>query len=339
MPQTAEAVLKDLEAKKFSPIYFLHGEEPFFIDEITNYIEENALPAAEKGFNQTILYGKEVSMMNVLENARRFPMMAQFQVVIVKEAQEMSDLGKKDAQEKLINYCKRPVPSTILVFSHKHKKIDGRTELSKILDKHAIVVESKAMYDNKIPDWIKEHCKKSGYPISEKAVRLLAEYIGNDLSRIAKEIDKIKINYQKNVEITDEMVMKHVGISKAYNIFELQTALANRDVLKANQIIAHFEANPKANPLIANISVLYGYFSKVLLFHHNKEKDNAELARILKVSPYFIKDYQQAAGSYPAHKVLQIISYLHQADLYSKGIDSAMEEGEIMKELIYKILH
>jgi len=338
MAITADTVLKDLEARKFSPLYFLHGEEPFPIDQITNWLEKKALPESERGFNQTVVYGKETSISTILESARRFPMMAQYQLIVVKEAQELPDFNRKESQERLSNYAKKPVPSTILVFAYK-KKLDGRTELTKTLDKFAVLVETKPLYDNQIPNWIRDYCKQHQFPIQEKAVHVLAEYIGNDLSRIANEIDKIRINYSAGTEITDDMVMKYVGISKEYNVFELQTALANRDVLKANQIVQYFADNTKTNPIIPVLSNLFQYFVKILLVHQHKSKPKEELAKILKVNPYFVGEYLTAAQHYSLGKTLQVISLIQQADLHVKGIDSVTEESGVMKELTYKILH
>lgn len=334
-----DQVLKDLQENKYAPLYFLHGEEPFYIDRVSDFIEKNALTDAEKGFNQHIFYGKDVQLRTVLENARRFPMMAQRQVIIVKEAQELSELKQKAGQSALSNYAKKPVPSTVLVFCHKHKKIDARTELAKTIDKQAILVESKKLYDNQVPDWIKSYCTSQGCSIGGKATMMLSEYIGNDLSRIANEIDKLLISHDKSKEITEEVVTKQVGISKEHNVFELQSALAKRDVLKANQIISYFESNIKNNPIIPMISMLFSYFSKVLLVHHNQGKNQKELAGLLRVNPYFVKEYLLAARNYPLGKTVAVIEELHQADLKSKGVEASISEGQLMKELVYKILH
>jgi DNA polymerase-3 subunit delta len=286
-----------------------------------------------------VIYGKDASIRQILETARRFPMMAQRQVVLVKEAQEIQDLKKKQGQDALAAYAKVPVPSTVLVFAHKHKKLDGRAEVSKILDKQAILMETKRLYDNQVSGWVKDYCKGKNVPISEKACVLMAEHIGNNLSRIANEIDKILISLEKGKEITDAVVAQQVGVSKEYNVFELQTALAQKDVLKANQIISYFEANPKDNPIIPMISSLFGYFSKVLIMHHQQDKSPNELAAQLKVNPYFLKEYQVAKRNYTLPKTVKVIEYLHEADLRSKGVNSNMDEGAILKELIYKILH
>ena len=208
MAQKPDEVLKSLKEGKYSPLYFLHGDEAFYIDQISNYIEKHGLSDAEKGFNLHVMYGKDVQMQTILENARRFPMMAQRQVIIVKEAQEIADLKQKAGQEKLKAYAEKPVPSTVLVFSHKHKKIDARSALAKALGKFAILVETKKMYDNQLPDWVKSYCMQQGHTISVKAANMLAEFIGNDLSRLSKEIEKLLIGYEKGKEITEDVVTK-----------------------------------------------------------------------------------------------------------------------------------
>ncbi|MEH0155306.1 DNA polymerase III subunit delta [Limibacter armeniacum] len=340
MAQTAESVLKDLEAKKFAPLYFLQGDEPYFIDSITEFIEQNALTEAERSFNQSVVYGKDVTMNQVLESARRFPMMAMRQVLIVKEAQGIQDIGRKAAQEQLITYAQNPVPSTVLVFAFKNKSLDGRSQLKKTLEKHAVFVDSKKLYDNKVPSWIKQHCKLKGFNIKDRAVGLLADHIGNDLARIANELDKMMLNYEDgSVEITETMISKHVGISREYNVFELQSALGKKEVFKANQILNYFEANPKNNPVIPIISMLFSYFSKVMLVHQNRSLPKNELARLLGVNPYFVSEYMLASQNYPLNTTLNIIKYLHQADLQSKGVESVASESQLLKELVFKIMH
>ncbi|UZR94437.1 DNA polymerase III subunit delta [Chondrinema litorale] len=339
MAVSAFDILNELKKGKYAPLYFLYGDEPFFIDKISEYIEEHALTISEKGFNQTIIYGKDLSIGKLLESARSFPMMAKRQVIIIKEAQAFQDISKKDGQDLLAKYAQNPTPTTILVFCYKHKKPDARTEMFKVLNKHAVLVESKKIYDDKLPGWIKQYFKEINYSIQEKAAFMMAEFIGNDLSRITNEADKMVINYPENTELTSEHILKHIGISKEFNVFELQTALAKKDVLKANKIINYFASNPKDNPLIPIISLLYNYFTKILLLHDNKGASKDELARKLRISPYFLTEYQTAARNYPVSKVLNNIHYIHQADLYSKGIESVKKDSAILKELIFKILH
>ena len=266
--------------------------------------------------------------------------MAERQVVIVKEAQELPDLAK-EAGEKFLNaYIQNPLPSTILVFCHKYKTLDGRKSLGKNMDKYCVLVNTKKMYDNQLPEWINKFIAEKGAKINPKAALLLAENIGNDLSRLANEIEKLLINIKDKKEIDELLVEKYVGISKDYNVFELQKALTNRDVVKANRIINYFEANTKNNPIIPTLAALFGFFNKILLVHGSEDKSDGGIAKTLGVNPFFAKDYTAAARSFPVQKAINVIHYLHEADLRSKGIGSAtMEEGQIMKELIFKILH
>lgn len=340
MPQKPEQVLASLKKRQFAPVYFLQGEETFYIDLISDYIEKHALAEHEKGFNQMVLYGKDITVGNLLTQARRFPMMAERQVIIVKEAQDIQDLGREEAQKLLESYMERPVPSTILVINHKYKSLDGRKSLAKTIDAKAILVDSRKLYDNKIPEWITGYVKEKEYSIHPGATQLLADFIGNDLSRLSNEIDKLLINFKEKTEINADMVQKYVGISKEFNSFELQKALIGRDVLKANQIIQYFEANPKSNPLIQVVATLFSFFSKVLLAHDSKDKSDAGLAKALGVNPFFVKDYIQAMRTYPLLKVIRIIHHLRTADLQSKGVDAGQAtEGQILKELVFKILH
>ncbi|MDQ3393979.1 MAG: DNA polymerase III subunit delta [Bacteroidota bacterium] len=340
MVQTPEKVLKDLQNNQYAPIYFLQGEEPYYIDLIVNYIEKNALSEVEKGFNQLVLYGKDVAMSTVITNARRYPMMSQRQVVIVKEAQEIQDIGKEEGLKLLDNYLKNPLPSTILVFAHKYKSIDGRKAIGKTLENLAVVVSTKKLYENQLPEWIQAFVKSKGYGIEPKAVQMLADNIGNNLERLANEIDKVLINFQPGIVLNPDIIQKLVGISKEYNVFELQKALGTRNVLKVNQIIQYFESNPKNNPLIPIIALLFGFYTKLLLIHHAKDKSERGLASALQINPYIIKEYIFAAKNYPMEKVIDNIHFLSSADLHSKGVDiSYVSEGQILKELVFKLLH
>jgi DNA polymerase III subunit delta len=340
MPSTAESVIKELKNGKYAPVYFLQGEEPYYIDLISDYIEKNCLQDTEKSFNQTILYGKDASVNIILQNAKRFPMMSERQVVIVKEAQEVSDFGKEKTDEFLTAYIQKPLPSTVLVFCYKYKTLDARKKLTKEIDKHCVLVNSKKLYDNELPAWINSYYSEKKYKITPKACNMLADYIGNNLSRIANETEKLLINIKAGEEINEDLIEKYVGISKEFNVFELQKALGKKDVYKANQIINYFESNPKNNPIIPIISLLFSFFSKLLLVHGADDKSESGLARVLGVNPYFAKDYSQAARVYSAQKVAEIIHDLRKADLMSKGIDNiSATEGQILKELVFKILH
>lgn len=349
MPHTPESILADIKQNKYAPVYFLQGEEPFFIDSIADYIENNALNESERGFNQVVLYGKDTDMGTVLSNAKRYPMMSDRQVVIVKEAQEIRDLQKnikekingKEVEVNLLEeYVKNPLPSTILVLCHKYKTLDGRKSLAKNIDKYAVLVNSKKLYDNQLPDWINKFISSKGYKINTKASMLLAEFLGNDLSKINNEVEKLSISLKQGSEIDENTVLNNIGISKEYNIFELQAALGKRDVLKANRIINHFAANPKENNAISVVANLYGYFSKVMLVHTSADKNDRALAPLLEVHEFFVKDYKSAAQNYPIDKLYQVISSLRTADLQKKGVlADSMEDGDIMKELVFKILH
>ncbi len=340
MPQDAQVVLKALKNGDFAPIYFLQGDEPYYIDAISDFIEHNALPEQERGFNQVIMYGKGTNLSQVLGNARRFPMMAERQVVIVKEAQELDDINKKEGLELLSAYLKNPLPSTILVFCHKYKSVDGRKAAGKLINEKAVLVTTKKLWDNQLPDWVSAYVKSLGCDIQHKAVHMLVDYIGNNLDRLTGEIDKLLLNFKDKVTIDEQMVQKFVGISKEYNVFELQKALAQRDVLKANKIINYFEANPKNNPIIPIIALVFSFYSKVLVVHASKDKSENGLASVLKVKPFAAREYLAASRQYPAQKVMQNIHFLRQADLHSKGVGAAaMPQGELMKELVFKLLH
>jgi len=338
----AEDILKDLKNRKYKPVYLLHGEEPYYIDLVGSYVEHKLLSEAEKGFNQTVLYGKDTDVMTVLNAAKRYPMMADYQVVLVKEAQEMK-WGKDDDDKKsinpLLNYLENPLPSTILVFCYKYGKFDKRKKTYKAIEKHGLVYESAPLYDSKIPGWIENFISDKGYKASQQATLMLSEYLGNDLSKIANELEKLMLNVAPGQEITLDLIHNNIGISKEYNVFELQTALGKKDVLKVNRIINYFEANPKSNPIVLMLGNLNNYFSKVLAYHYVKDKSQQNLARELGVNPYFVKDYEMAARNYNYGKAMEIIAYLREYDLKSKGVESTADDGALMKELMFKILH
>lgn len=339
---TANDIIKDVKNRKCKPLYMLHGEEPYFIDHISNYMENHILSDAEKGFNQTVLYGKDTDIMTVLNAAKRYPMMADYQVIIVKEAQDMK-WGKEDGDKKGINpvlsYLENPLSSTILVFCYKYGKFDKRKKAYKAIDKNGVVFESVSLYDNKIPGWIETYATEKKYRISAQAAAMLCEYLGNDLSKIANELDKLMLNIAAGQEIGLKDVQDNIGISKEYNVFELQSALIRRDVLKANQIINYFEANPKANPIVLILGNLNNFFSKVLLYHYVKDKSQQNVARELGVNHYFIKDYEQAARNFDYYRSTQIIGWLREYDLKSKGVNSNASHGDLLKELVFKVLH
>ena len=339
---TAKEILTDLKNRKFKPLYLLQGEEPYFIDVISDYIEHNALSEAERGFNQSVFYGKDTDLMTVLNAAKRYPMMADYQVVMVKEAQDMK-WGKEDDDKKhidpLLSYLEKPLPSTILVFCYKYNKFDKRKKTYKAIDKNGLVFDSVPLYENKIPAWIETLVAEKRYRISPQASALLAEYLGTDLSKIANELEKLMLNIDAGKEITPKEIQDNIGISKDYNVFELQGALAKKDVVKVNRIVNYFAANPKSNPLVVVLGNLSNYFTKVLKYHYATDKQPQALAANLGVNPFFVKDYEQAARSYNYPKTMQIIGLLRDYDLKSKGVEWNGEDGELLKELMFKILH
>ncbi|HVV55993.1 MAG TPA: DNA polymerase III subunit delta, partial [Mucilaginibacter sp.] len=292
---TANEIIKDIKERKVKPLYLLHGEEPYFIDLVSNYAEHKFLSDAEKGFNQTVFYGKDTDIMAVLNAAKRYPMMSDYQLVLVKEAQDMK-WGKEDATQKgidpLLNYLEKPLPGTVLMFCYKYGKFDKRKKTYKAIEKNGVVFESNPLYDNKLPDWIADYVKAKGYHIDQQASVMMAEYLGNDLSKIANELDKLMLNVTAAQPVTVQQVQDNIGISKEYNVFELQSALSRKDPFKVNQIINYFEANPKANPIVLVLGNLNNFFSKVLLYHYVKDKSPQNVARELGVNPYFIKDYE-----------------------------------------------
>ncbi len=339
MAHTPETVLQDLKQNKYAPVYFLQGEEPFFIDKISDFIEQNALDEAAKGFNQVVMYGKDANLPAVMNNAKRYPMMSERQVVIVKEAQELDNLEKDQNAKMLEAYVKNPLPSTVLVFAYKGKTLDGRKALAKIIDKHAILVTTKKIYDNQVPDWINSMVAGKGYKINPKAAAMLNEFVGANLSRLENETDKVIINLKAGETITEDLVSKYVGVSKEYNVFELQKALGMRNSELCFKIVFYFEANPKNNPIQQIITLLFQFYNKVLLVHASPQKDERTIAALLGVNPFFVKDYMLAARNYNIDKTISIIHFLREADLLSKGVGATgVSEGEILKELMFKIL-
>lgn len=333
---TVTEILKDIKLRKFKPVYLLHGDEGYYIDLIAEALEENVLSEAEKGFNQTVFYGKDTEAINVINAAKRYPMMSDYQVVLVKEAQ---DLKLDKAADQFQAYCENPLASTILILCHKYGKFDKRKKVYKIIEKNGIIFESASIYENKVPAWIDDFIKSKGYHINPKASALLAEYLGTDLSKVANELEKLMLNVNSSQEIGTKEVQDNIGISKEYNVFELQNALARKDVFKANQIINYFEANPKANPMVLVMGNLNTWFTKILKYHYITDK--SQLTKELGVNPYFIKDYDLAAKNYGLGKTFYVISLLREYDLKSKGVDSTgnTETGDLMRELIWKILH
>lgn len=337
---TPEQVITELQSGKIAPVYFLQGTEPFYIDQISDYVEENVLDEASKGFNQMVMYGKDVKMIDVLNNARRFPMMSDRQVVLVKEAQNLDGFKNEEGRQMLMDYIDNPLPSTILVFAHKYGKLDGKTSLAKNIAKKAVVVSTEKLKDYKLPEWIKGYINSKNKKATEMAVQLLADHIGNNLERLSNEIDKVLINLGDQELIDEDVIDKNVGISKEFNVFELQKAVLLRDSLKANKIVKYFGMNLKEHHPIPIIALLYTLFSKLTIVHQFKSASPKDLAKQLRVNPYFINDYQTGARNYPLYKVLENIGHIHKADLEIKGVNAGSIGGEgILKQLVFKLIH
>lgn len=339
MDAAAKKVWANIKARKFEPVYLLQGEETYYIDLISDYIELNALSDSEKGFNQVVVYGKDVTVATILTHAKRFPMMSEKQVVIVKEAQDIQDLQKETGTKLLLSYLSNPLSSTILVLCHKHKTLDKRKELGKKADQLAVSLTFKKPYENQLGEFISEYITEKGYRIDEAAIRVLAEYVGNDLSRLANEIDKVLIDTVRESTIKAETVMSRVGISKEYNIFELQKAFVTKDTYQAAKIASYFERNTKKNPVIPMVAILYSFFSKLLVASTLSDTSEKGLVAALKISPYAVRDYSAASRRYSVSKIIENISLLREADLKLKGVNSgSSEEGEILKELVFRLM-
>jgi len=327
-------ILINLKKKIYHPVYFLMGEESYFIDQITDYISKNVLADAEKSFNQHVLYGKDTDVNTIITHARRFPMMANHQVVVVKEAQNIKKI------EELEPYIKAPLTSTILVINYKYKTIDKRKSFAKQLAKSCVLFESKKIYENKLPAWINSYLTAHNYSITPQAAAMLSEYLGTDLSKVSNELNKLIITLPKGTKIAPDHIEKNIGISKDYNIFELQNALSERNVLKCNQIINYFAANPSSNPITRTIASLYYYFMKILTLHFLTDKSPNAVASALQVAPYFVRSYMDAAKVYNPKKLVAIMGVLREYDMKSKGFGNvSTSAGDLQKEMIYKILH
>ncbi len=331
-----DKIIADLSNKIYHPVYFLTGEEPYYIDIISDYIENNVLTEAEKGFNQTVFYGRDTDPLTVVETARRFPMMANQQVIIVKEAQEWKN------PEILAKYLVAPSKSTVLVINYKYKKIDGRTEVGKLLKKSSLYFESPKLRDYQIPQWIENYVKKEGYSISPQATQMLADYLGESLSKVVNELKKLFILIPAGNQITPDHIEKNIGISKEFNPFELTNALGNREILKANRIVNYFAANPGSGPLPFTMGVLFTYFSRLFRYHFLPDKSENGVMKALNIgSPFIAKKTIAEAKRFTPTKLFEIIGILRTYDMKSKGFEASGElsPGDIYKELIYKILH
>ncbi|OJY96965.1 MAG: DNA polymerase III subunit delta [Sphingobacteriales bacterium 40-81] len=329
---STEKIIADWKKKAYHPVYWLEGEESFYIDQVVEYAEHEILSESEASFNLTVFYGKDANWADIVNACRRYPMFGERQVVILKEAQQMRDV------EKLEAYISSPLASTILVVAHKEKKVDGRSKLAKYLKQNAVHVVTKKMYDSQLPEWTNELVQSKGYTISKKALALLVDHIGNDISRINNEIDKLLINLVSRKNITEEDIEEYVGISKEYNVFELQEALQRKDIVKAMHIIQYFESNPKAAPIQLVLPSLYNFFSKVYMLLSVKGDDKT-VAAAIGVPPFFMKDYKLAAATYGFSGVENVLLLLHHYNLRSIGVnDAGTEDASLLKEMIVKMV-
>ena len=329
------SILNNLKKNIIHPIYLLQGEEPYYIDEISNYIEDNLLTDAEKGFNQSVFYGKDSSALTIAESCMRFPMMAQRQVIIVKEAQSLAKI------DILASYAEKPLASTVLVLDYKYKKLDSRTKLVKLIKKNGVIFTSDKIKEYKLPNWIESYLAQREFTITPQAAQLLTAYLGADLGKVANELNKLIIAVKNTSKITADHIEKNIGLSKEYNLLELQNALATKNIFKANQIIQHFGANPTANPIQRTIPTLFGYFSNMFAYHFLKDKSENNVSAELRIHPFVAKNLIIAAKKYTPTKLYEIIGILREYDMKSKGFDTStmISTGDLQKEMIYKILH
>ena len=327
-------IVSDIKKGNLKPIYFLMGEESYYIDKISDFIEETVLDEAEKGFNQQVMYGRDATIEDVVGAAKRYPMMAERQVLIVKEAQDLSR-----NIEKLVSYAENPQPTTVLVLNYKYKKLDKRKKLYKVIAKSGLIFESKKLYENQVSDWIRRVLSGKKYQVEPKAAQMLVEFLGTNLSKISNELDKLMLILPEGTIINPTHIEENIGISKDFNNFELRKAVGEKNVVKANRIIAYFAENPKNNPLVMTISLLNSFFTQLLLFHSLDDRSKNSVAKMLGVNPFFVDEYFLAARNYPMRKVAQVIAFLRDADIKSKGVGANQTNEDVLKELLFKILH
>lgn len=327
-------IVADIKRKILKPIYFLMGEESYYIDQISDFIEKNVLDESEKGFNQQVMYGRDVTIEDIIAAAKRYPMMAERQVIIVKEAQDLSR-----TIENLASYAENPQPSTVLVLNYKYKTLDKRKKLYKIIAKNGLIFDSKKLYENQVSDWIRRVLNGKKYQIEPKASLMLIEFLGTDLSKISNELNKLVLILPEGTIINDKHIEENIGISKDFNNFELRKAVGEKNILKSNRIINYFAENPKNNPLVMTISLLNGFFTQLLFFHGLQDKSKKSVASALGINPYFVDEYFLASRNYPIQKVTSILSFLRDADMKSKGVGANQSQEDILKELLFKILH
>lgn len=329
---SVDKILSDWKKKNFKPVYWLEGEEDYYIDVVVDAAEHHILSEAEAGFNLSVFYGKDANWADVVNACMRYPMFADKQVVILKEAQQMRDI------DKLESYIEKPLASTILVVAHKEKKVDGRSKLAKLLKDKAELFSSQKMKDNELPGWTQKYIEEKGFQPTQKAIHLLAEHIGNDLSRIANEVDKLILNLGTRTNITEDDIEEYVGISKEYNVFELQNAIGRKNLSKAMQIVQYFESNPKAAPIQLILPSLYSYFSKTFMLF-GVQGDDKTISAQTGINGWFLKDYKATANAYGYEGVQAALLLMHQYNLRSVGVnDAGTEDASLLKELIYKMM-
>jgi DNA polymerase-3 subunit delta len=328
-----DKIISDLKKRTFKPVYWLEGDEEYFIDLIINFAEHKILTESEASFNLSVFYGRDANWTDIVNSCRKYPMFSEMQVVILKEAQSMKDI------EKLESYIERPLSSTLLFVAYKNKKVDGRTKLAKLLKDKAVLLTTKKFYDNELPEWTNNLVKLKGYTITNKALFLLIDHIGNDLSRLNNEIDKLTLNLVDRKNITEDDIENFVGVSKEFNVFELQQAIANKDLYKAVRIIQYFEANPKAAPLQLIFPSLYNFFSKVQMVYSVPSREEKTVASAIGVNSYFVRDYLQTAMKFNNQEVEKILLLLHQYNLKGIGInDAGTSDAMLLKEMVAKMI-
>ncbi|MBK7560743.1 MAG: DNA polymerase III subunit delta [Chitinophagaceae bacterium] len=330
---SVEKIIADWKKKNFQPLYWLEGEEEYFIDKVMDYAEHHILTESEASFNLSIFYGKDANWADVVNACRRYPMFAERQVVLLKEAQQMRDM------DKLESYVENPLASTVLVVSYKEKKLDARKKFTKLVKEKGVLISTKKMYDKELPGWTQELLQSKGLSATQKALALLVDHIGNDLKRIENEIDKLSVNLGKRTSITEDDIEQFIGVSKEFNVFELQSALAAKDLARSIRIIQYFEANPKAGPIQLVLPSLYSFFSKVFMVFGAGTSDEKTMAASIGVNPYFMKDYLQAAKLYTYPGVEKVLLLLHTYNLKSVGVGSPnTDDASLMKELVVKMI-
>ena len=328
-------IINEIKAGNIKPIYFLMGEEPYYIDRLTEYIERNILSEDEKSFNQMVIYGRDTTIEEVISNAKRYPMMAKRQVVVVKEAQDLSR-----TIENLESYAENPQPTTVLVIAYKYKTLDKRKKLVKLLDKQGVVFESKKLYENQVGEWLKRVLQGKKLNIEPKAVAMFVDFLGTDLSKIANEINKLAIILPEGSTITPAIIEENIGFNKDFNPFELRKAIGEKNQFKAYQIANYFAENQKEYPNVVIIGLVFGFFSQLLLYHGLKDRNPKNVAVALKVNPYFVKDYDVALKNYPMKKVSSIVATLRDVDVKSKGVGAnSLPHGDILKEMLIGIFN